>query len=80
MPHRSRNNQWTFLLKFPTPSSSKQSFFFVDCELPSLTTRRLENSVGEQPKKFEEAIKEEERILPTHTIVENKKNEIFAIK
>lgn len=68
MPRRSRDNQGKFLPKMPTPSRIQPSFFFGDCELPSLTTMELEDLIGEQPNNFEEPIGEEEPISLTQTM------------
>lgn len=80
MPRRSINTQGKFLPKIPTILSSEPSLFFGDCQLTSLTTRELEDPQGGKRKFFKEHIrKEEESTSPTHTMVENRDNEVFPI-
>lgn len=62
------------------PSRSQPSFFFGDCELPSLTIGEPEDPLGEQSKNFEEPIGEEKHISPNQSMAENVNNEILHIK
>ena len=80
MPHRNRDTQGKFLPNTPTPSNNQPSLFFGACQLPFLTTRELEDPLGEQLEIFEEPIgEEEEPISPTQTMAENRNEEPFPI-
>lgn len=81
MPHRSRDTLGKFLPNTPTPSNNQHSLFFSDCQLPSLNTGELEEPLGEQPEIFEEPIGEqEEPIAHTHTMDENRNDDVFPIR
>jgi len=82
MPHRSRYTLGKFLPNIPTPSNNQPSLFFGDCQLPSLTTRDLEDPIVEQLAIFEEHIgeEEEESIPHTHTMDENRNEGVFSIR
>ena len=54
MPHRSRDNQRNFLPKSPTSPHSHPSLLFSVYE--------IEHPLGEQPKDYEEPIREEEEL------------------
>lgn len=79
MPHKSKDSQEKFLPKPPNPSRNKPSFLYGDYGHPSLIIGDLENPLGEKSKSLEEPIGEEEPILPTQTMAENRENELFHI-
>jgi len=56
MPHMNRYTQGKLLPNTLTPLTNQPSFFFGDCQLPSLTTGELEDSLGEKTEIFEEPI------------------------